>query len=79
LFGSDTDVTFCCYIKLGKNTFVEHVYWIDIWNHEQFGEKHIKTRVMTREEFEQLYKEQLGTPMQFMNEENFEKFVNSGY
>lgn len=26
LFGSDTDVSFACYVKLGADTFVEHVY-----------------------------------------------------
>lgn len=75
LFGSDTDVTFVLYVKLGADTIVEHSYFVD--DDPPLTQNHINTRILTLAEFTQLYELQLGSPMQFLTEEDFHKFVNS--
>jgi hypothetical protein len=73
LHGSDTDVSWCTYTRIGPDLFVEITY-LDA---ENFSEKHVSHRVMTRLQMDELFRLQYGSPMMFISKEDYLKFVNT--
>jgi hypothetical protein len=73
LFGNDTDVTWVCYVNMGKDMIVQHTYWEGF--DDTFTDKNLENKIMTDAEFTELFNLQYGSPMHFIDKEDFEKFM----
>jgi hypothetical protein len=73
LHGNDTDVTCMTIVKIASDVFVITEYFID---DEVFTSKHVTTRVQTKSELCALFTLQYDASMQFISEEDFNKFIN---
>lgn len=79
LHGSDTDVTWVTYVKMHDDAFVETSYFTELADDEKFEEKHVSHRVLTRKMMDDLFASQYGSPMHFINEEDYLKFINQSW
>lgn len=73
LHGNDTDVTCMTIVKIAPDIYVMTEYFTD---DVVFTSKHVSTRVQTRSELQELFELQYGSPMQFVSEEDFSKFID---
>ena len=73
LHGSDTDVSFVTITRMGPNTFIVVETFIEV---DEITDKCITHRVLNRKELDNEFELQYGSPMQYIQKEDYEEFVN---
>lgn len=73
LHGSDTDVSFVTIIRMGPNTFIVVETFLD---EDEITDKCITHRVVSRAELDKDFELQYGSPMHYINKDDYEEFVN---
>ena len=73
LHGSDTDVSFVTIINLGgPNSFIVLETFIEV---DEIDDKCVKAKVLTRDELDEEFNAQLGTPMQYITQADYDEFI----
>ena len=76
LHGSNCDICHVTYIKISPDHFVETEYFLELEEDEDFEEKHIRTKVLSRKNMDDLFNLQYGSPMMYIDKEMYDDFIN---
>lgn len=72
LYGNDTDVSYCSITRLHKNAYV----FTQIWANDDDGTTKSDAYDWTLEEFKDHFYLQYGSPMMYINKEDFNWMTN---